>query len=173
MNLTLTIRQSSLPIAISMLILSSCHQNSKQAPNGDGAYKVSAADTTMDAKAIVKKVDDMTTANKLNDAISFLTINLHRFKGIEKATLLNERGTAYYLKDDKEKAISDFLLANEIDPTNASYAMSIANTYESMESFSNAAFFAKKVLELETASDTDRLVAKHMIDRYESTHAGQ
>ena len=173
MNLHLILRQSCLAATVGLVIFSGCHHNSSKDSSLDGNYVISLADTTMDVKAIVKKADDLTTANRLNDAISLLTINLHRFKGVERASLLNERGTSFYMKDDKEKAISDFLIAHELDSTNVTYAMSIANAYESIESYSNAAFFAKKILDIQTATDTDRIVAKQIIDRYESAHAGR
>jgi len=173
MNFSITTKYSYVAIIASLFVLSSCNYKNKFDKSNDGTYTVSKGDTMMDVKSIEKKVDDLIGANRMTDATSFVTVNLHRFNGSDKALLLNQRGTAYYLKDDMEKAVSDYLAASELEPENSSYLLNVANAYESMERFSNAAFFSKRVLELKSASDTDKIAAKTMIDRYESTHAGQ
>jgi tetratricopeptide (TPR) repeat protein len=173
MNFPTVFKHGFMAMILSLIVLSSCNHKNKSNQTTDGTYIVSKNDTVIDANAITKRADDLIGANRMTDAAAFVSINLHRFSGSDRAILLNQRGTAYFLKDDMEKAVSDYLAASELEPENATYMLNVANAYESMDRFSNAAFFSKRVLELKSASDTDKMAAKTMIDRYESTHAGQ
>lgn len=122
--------------AVSFILLSSCNNKKNTNQISDGTYTVSKGDTILNAAAINKKADDLIGANRMTDAVEFVSVNLHRFSGSDKALLLNQRGTAYFLKDDMEKAVSDYLAASELEPENATYMLNVANAYESMERFS-------------------------------------
>ena len=173
MTFSIATRRGIIIAAASFFLLSSCNHKKNANQISDGTYTISKGDTVLNAVAINKKADDLIGANRMADAVEFVSVNLHRFSGSDKALLLNQRGTAYFLKDDMEKAVSDYLAASELEPENATYMLNVANAYESMDRFSNAAFFSKRVLELKSATDTDIASAKIMIDRYESTHAGR
>ena len=149
------------------LMFSACNRG-KKANNGqvaDGNYEVSAADTTADAKTIVNKANSLAMTNRLDDAITLLNANMRRFKGKERALMLDQRGTSFFMKDDHNHAIADFLAANEIDPTNPAYLINVSETYEEIGNNPNAVFFAKKILDLSNASDSDRIIANARIKR--------
>ena len=155
-----------------LIIFGGCKSHTKkgQAPI---VYTVNAGDTIATIDTIVYKVDGMVTANRLEQAIGYISINMHRFKGKEKAVLYDQRGNAYFLEDDLENAIANYLSAAELDSENSAYLINVAKTYESMENMNNAAFFAKKVLTLQNASDTDMTVAKELLLRSDRMHAGR
>lgn len=158
---------------LAMSILSACGPKAKKGQVADGSYTIKAGDTITDAKTILAKVDAMVAVNRLDDATNFISVNLHRFHGEDRAQLLNARGGAYYLKDDLEHAVADYLAATDIEPENPTYLVNVANTYENMESLTNATYFAKKVLDLKTASDSDKAVATQLIQRCDRIHQGQ
>ena len=154
-----------------LIIFSGCTSHSKKEHSIDN-YVVSAGDTISNVDTIVSKVDAMVTANKLETAIAYITVNMHRFIGKEKAVLYDQRGNAYFLKDDLDNAVANYLSAAELDSENASYLINVAKTYENLENTNNAAFFAKKVIALQTVSDTDMTVAKEVLFRCDRMHVG-
>lgn len=153
-----------------LALLTGCSSGSKKASAVDVGFQISKADTTADVKTIIAKVGTLVTVNKLEDATSYITLNLHRFKGLDKAALLNERGGAYFLKDDFDHAIADYLAAYDFDTTNATVIMNTARTYECMENLNNAKFFAVKIANTTTATDSDRVQAKELIIRCDRNH---
>jgi tetratricopeptide (TPR) repeat protein len=159
-------------LILSLSFFDSCQSKTNKEPAKDGSFIVRAADTVTDVKTIVARVNTMVTANRLDDAADYITVNLHRFSGSDKAILLNERGGAYFLKDDLEHAVADYLAATEIDSENNTYLINVAKTYESMQSLNNASFFAKKILDLKTVSDSDKAIAHYLIQRCDRVHAG-
>jgi tetratricopeptide (TPR) repeat protein len=146
---------------------------SRHKGTADGSYTPSAGDTTVDFKAVNKKADDFVNTNRLDDAIYYLSINLHRFDGAEKAHLLNTRGEAYFLLDDADKAVSDYIAASEADPENSAYLLNVANTYESMNSRDNAELFAQKVLDMKNPTDSDRAAAEKVVFRCKQINAAK
>jgi|GEM_PF-3629837 len=152
-------------------IIASCKSKVQTAQNNDGSYVFSAADTMIDIKAVHSRIDSYIATNRLDDAASFINVNLRRFSGKDKAALLTSRGLAYYLKDDLDHSIADYLAAYEIDPQNPTYVMNVANTYTELNSKANALLFANKVMELTTASDSDRAAAKVVIDKLSNNDA--
>jgi tetratricopeptide (TPR) repeat protein len=156
---------------LSLLIFTACGTKNKKGQDTE-SYVAASADTTADVKTIVAKVNVLVAANKLEDAIALVAVNLHRFTGVEKARLITEQGNAYYLKDDSENAISDYLTAAEIEPDSTAYLFNVARTYENMESLNNATIFAKKILDLKTATDSDKAFAQSLIDRCDRFHTG-
>ena len=158
---------------ISACLWGSCKQTVKKGQAADNTYSVNAADTVTDVKTIIVKVNSLVSTNRMDDAASYVTANLHRFSGTDKALLLNERGGAYFLKDDMDHAIADYLTAMEIDSSNSLYLINVAKTYENMESRSNAIFFAKKIFDLKTATDSDKTLAQDLILRCDRIHSGR
>ena len=150
------------------LIVSGCNRGKKVGANqpvADGNYRVTNADTTADAPTIASKANTLAMTNRLDDAIMLLNANIRRFKGKDKAIILDQRGTAFFMKDDYNHAIGDFLTANELDPSNPAYLINVSETYEEIGNNPNAVFFSKKILDLSNASDSDRIVANARIER--------
>jgi tetratricopeptide (TPR) repeat protein len=154
-----------------LIIFSGCKSHTKKGQT-TSAYTVNAGDTITTIDTIITKVDGMVTANRLEQAIGYISINIHRFKGKEKARLYDQRGNTYFLEDDLENAIANYLSAAELDSENSTYLLNVAKTYENMENMNNAAFFAKKVLTLQNVSDTDMTIAKELLLRSDRMHAG-
>jgi hypothetical protein len=165
--MSLTLRKHLFLGCIILLMLCSRCQSGKKNDDTDQAL---AIDTTGDLKTILSKENSLVMANKLEDAIACISANLHRFRGSEKAVLLNERGGAYCLKDDQFNAVGDYLAASDLAPDSPSYILNVATTYESMSNTTNAIFFAKKIDTLKTASDSDRIAAKQVIISCERAH---
>ena len=155
-----------------LIIFSGCKSNTKKGQSA-GAYTVNAGDTITSIDTIVSKVDGMVTANRLEQAIGYISVNMHRFKGKEKARLYDQRGNVYFLEDDLDNAIANYLSAAENDSTNHTYLINVAKTYENMENMNNATFFAKKVLTLQNVTDTDMTVAKELLLRSDRMHIGR
>jgi tetratricopeptide (TPR) repeat protein len=147
-----------------VMLVSGC-RNFRKAHMADGAYIIRAADTTGDVASILSKSDGFIFNNRMDDAIIYLSANIHRFKGTDKAKLLNARGEAYYLKDNGDNAVTDYLAAIEADPDNPVYVLNTANAYEMASNQANAVFFARKMLEMQNASDSDKEQAQKLIDR--------
>lgn len=146
-------------------MLSSCTSGIKKTQSLDGTYIIIASDTTGDIKATAAKADGFVAINRLDDAISFLSVNMHRFKGHDKAILLNIRGETYLLKDNGENAVTDYAAACEADSTNPSYLVNLATAYEEVSNQNNALFFARKALDMQGVGDSDRAVATQVILR--------
>lgn len=163
MNL-MVIRRYAICTFIVLCVLAGCKSNSKKGMT-DGTYIITRSDTTADLKAVAAKADGFIAINRLDDAIIYLSANIHRFKGVDKAILLNTRGEAYLLKDNAENAVTDYVAATEADPENPNYVINLATAYENVSNQANALFFAKKVLEMQNASDSDRAVAQQVITR--------
>ena len=123
-----------------------------------------------DAKSIVDKANTLLANDKMNEATGFIAVNMHRFNGKKKAMLLNVRGDSYFIKDDYDHAISDYLAASDMDPENPSYMINVAKTYECLQNVYNATIFDQKILSLKTASDSDRVFAQDMITKFNSAH---
>ena len=155
-----------------LIIFSGCKSNTKKGQSA-GAYTVNAGDTITSIDTIVSKVDGMVTANRLEQAIGYISVNMHRFKGKEKARLYDQRGNVYFLEDNLDNAIANYLSAAENDSTNPTYLINVAKTYENMENMNNATFFAKKVLTLQNVTDTDMTVAKELLLRSDRMHIGR
>lgn len=153
------------------LMCSGCHSHVKKGLDKDSPNMVSA-DTITDTRAILTKVNALVGANKLEDATACISADLPHFRGADKAVLLNARGDVYILKDDLENALSNYIAATEIDPDNPTYLINVARTYESMSSLANATIFAKRMLDLKTASDSEKIIANDLILRCDRIHSG-
>ena len=159
------LRKHMVVVTLALGLVAGCNSGIKKGQATDGTYTVSAGDTVGDVKAVAAKADAFVAANRLDDAIAFLSVNLHRFKGPNRAVLLNMRGEAFLLKDNAENAVTDYVAASEADTTNPTYVVNVASAYENVPNQPNAVFFAKKVLEMKDATDSDKAVAEQVIIR--------
>ena len=163
------IRKHLVCAVLALSIVAGCKSKIKNGQVLDGTYTVSAADTVGDVKTVAARADAFVASNRIDDAIAFLSVNMHRFKGPSKAILLNMRGEAFLLKDNAENAVTDYMSASEADTSNSSYVVNVATAYESVPNQTNALFFARKALQMENATDSDRSVAKQVILRCDHT----
>ena len=154
----------------SLVILNGCGSHVNKGQVEDTPYSFKSADTLGDAKSIVDKANTLLANDKMNEATGFIAVNMHRFNGKKKAMLLNVRGDSYFIKDDYDHAISDYLAASDMDPENPSYMINVAKTYECLQNVYNATIFDQKILSLKTASDSDRVFAQDMITKFNSAH---
>ncbi len=151
-----------------ILLVTGCNFGKKTGNSSqtvDGQYVPTKADSNADAKTISNKAYSMAMNNRMDDAIILLNALIPRFKGKDKAMLLDQRGSAYFMKDDHTKAVVDYQAANELDPNTVSYLINLSESYEAVGNNPNAIFFAKKIMGIETASDSDRSTAQGVIDR--------
>jgi len=153
-----------------LIILSGCGSHLNKGQVEDSAYVFKPADTMADAKTIVDKASAMLANNKMEEASGFIAVNMHRFNGKEKAMLLNVRGDSYFMKDDYDKAVTDYLAATDLDPQNPIYLVNVAKTYECLDNRYNATIFDQKILALKTATDSDRVFAQDMIAKFDRAH---
>jgi tetratricopeptide (TPR) repeat protein len=156
-----------------LVILSSCKSGTnKSGQSSQGADTINKTDTVTDVRTILSKSESLIADNKLEDATNYISARLNRCHGADKAVLLNERGTTYFLRDDFENAVADYLSTVDIEPKNPVYLYNVAKTYEELESRNNASFFAKKILDLNSATDSDRLAAQNLIQRCDRLNFG-
>jgi hypothetical protein len=163
------IRKHLVCAVLALSILAGCKSKIKNGQVVDGTYTVSAGDTVGDVKVVAAKADAFVASNRIDDAIAFLSVNMHRFKGPNRAVLLNIRGEAFLLKDNAENAVTDYMSASEADTANPTYVVNVATAYEYVPNQTNALFFAKKVMQMENATDSDRSVAHGVILRCDHT----
>ena len=155
---------------LSLIILSGCGSHVNKGQVEDTAYVFKPADTMADAKTIVDKANTMLSNNKMEEASGFIAVNMHRFNGKEKAMLLNVRGDSYFMKDEYDKAVTDYLAASDMDPENPAYMVNVAKTYECLANVFNATIFDQKILALKNATDSDRAFAQDMIAKFDRAH---
>jgi len=167
----LVFKSNSFAFAIlALIILSGCGSHVNKGQIEDTSYTFKPADTIGDAKTIVDKANALLANNKMEEASGFIAVNMHRFNGKEKAMLLNVRGDTYFMKDDYDKAVTDYLAASDMDPENPLYMINVAKTYECLDNRYNATIFDQKILALKTASDSDRVFAQDMIAKFDRAH---
>lgn len=139
--------------------LAGCGNSAKKTSSPAGPKNL-ASDTTGDVKQVQANLNWLVLANRIDDALNYINLNLHRFRGLDRAVLLNERGGVYQLRDDPANAVADYLSACDLDPQNPAYLINAANAYDSMDQLANARIFAQKVLQLPNLSDSDKAAAQ-------------
>lgn len=142
-----------------------CKSGKDKIASSDSYHTLVQIDTTTDVKVIIAKVNSFVMANKLDEAMAYLQPKLKKCTGTDKAAVLNEIGGVYFLKDDPDNAVANYLAASDLDPSNAQYLTNVAATYENLKQMSNAVIFAKKIMQLQNVSDSDKAVAEHVIER--------
>jgi tetratricopeptide (TPR) repeat protein len=158
-------------VFLPLIIFSGCRSNIKKVLSSDSEIKFTSSDTTIDAPAIVSKANALLSNNKFDQASGLISINLHRFSGKERAMLINARGDVAFVKDDFDNALTDYITATEYDHENSTYLLNVVKSYECVQNIDNATVFAKKILSLDNASDSDRAYAQDIIDKANNAYS--
>jgi tetratricopeptide (TPR) repeat protein len=118
-------------------------------------YVLKPTDTVGNSMQIANKLGGMIMGNKLNEMIAIATANIKRFEGADKASILDQRGGAYSMKQDYENAAKDYAMAAELDPTELVHQTNAAESYQSLGNKEKALDFANKVKNNPKASKSD------------------
>lgn len=127
-------------------------------------YVLKPTDTVGNSMQIANKLGGMIMGNKLNEMIAIATANIKRFEGPDKASILDQRGGAYSMKQDYENASKDYALAAELDPEEIVHQTNAAEAFQNLGNKEKALEFANKVKNNSKASQYDLETVNRVID---------
>lgn len=128
-------------------------------------YVLTKEDTTSDIHTLINKLGNLFMKNKPEEVVIIASGNINRFKGIDRADILNQRAGAYYILGQQEKALRDYEEAILADPSNSSNITNIIETYASLGNKQKAKEYLDKLKEIPHVSSFDLQVSEEAIKK--------
>jgi tetratricopeptide (TPR) repeat protein len=139
-------------------------KSEQQTPNPIN-YILTKEDTTGDVLTIINKLGSLFMNNKLEEVVIIASGNISRFKGIDRADILNQRAGAYYALGQQEKALKDYEETILLDPSNSSNITNIIETFASLGNKQKAIEYLNKLKKTPHVSQFDIQVSEEAIDK--------